>query len=191
MEPGDSAIVDPLTTLHTRAVFLAALEKEIQRSERFGHPFAVILLDVDRLADINAKHGYGSGDRVLERIGFTVRNYFREQDWVARYAGDSFAVLLPETHREHAEQLADRIRATVETRLELHDYRSDEQVPVTVSVGVLIAEAVDQSVRAEQLLDDVKEAVDRAKQAGRNRLERVDVALNRSVPPTRDNLPMD
>jgi len=46
-------------------------------------------------------------------------------------------------------------------------------------------------VRAEQLLDDVKEAVDRAKQAGRNRLERVDVALNRSVPPTRDNLPMD
>ena len=191
MEPGDSAIVDPLTTLHTRAVFLAALEKEIQRSERFGHPFAVILLDVDRLADINAKHGYGSGDRVLERIGFTVRNYFRERDWVARYAGDSFAVLLPETHREHAEQLADRIRATVETRLELHDYRSDEQVPVTVSVGVLIAEAVDQSVRAEQLLDDVKEAVDRAKQAGRNRLERVDVALNRSVPPTRDNLPMD
>lgn len=191
MEPGDAAIVDPLTTLHTRAVFLAALEKEIQRSERFGHPFAVILLDVDRLAEINAKHGYGSGDRVLERIGFTVRNYFREQDWVARYAGDCFAVLLPETHREHAEQLADRIRATVETRLELHDYRSDEQVPVTVSVGVLIAEAVDQSVRAEQLLDDVREAVDRAKQAGRNRLERVDVALNRSVPPTRDNLPMD
>ena len=191
MEPGDAAIVDPLTTLHTRAVFLAALEKEIQRSERFGHPFAVILLDVDRLADINAKHGYGSGDRVLERIGFTVRNYFREQDWVARYSGDCFAVLLPETHREHAEQLADRIRATVETRLELHDYRSDEQVPVTVSVGVLIAEAVDQSVRAEQLLDDVKEAVDRAKRAGRNRLEQVDVALNRSVPPTRDNLPMD
>ena len=191
MEPGDAAIVDPLTTLHTRAVFLAALEKEIQRSERFGHPFAVILLDVDRLAEINAKHGYGSGDRVLERIGFTVRNYFREQDWVARYAGDCFAVLLPETHREHAEQLADRIRATVETRLELHDYRSDEQVPVTVSVGVLIAEAVDQSVRAEQLLHDVKEAVDRAKEAGRNRLERVNVALNRSVPPTRDNLPMD
>ncbi|MSO45891.1 MAG: GGDEF domain-containing protein [Acidobacteria bacterium] len=190
-EPGDTAIVDPLTTLHTRAVFLAALEKEIQRSERFGHPFAVILLDVDRLADINAKHGYGSGDRVLERIGFTVRNYFREQDWVARYAGDCFAVLLPETHREHAEQLADRIRATVETRLELHDYRSDEQVPVTVSVGVLVAESVDQSVRAEQLLNDVKEAVDRAKEAGRNRLERVDVVLNRPVPPTRDNLPMD
>jgi len=191
MEPRDTAIVDPLTTLHTRAVFLAALEKEIQRSERFGHPFAVILLDVDRLAEINAKHGYGSGDRVLERIGFTVRNYFREQDWVARYAGDSFAVLLPETHREHAEQLADRIRATVQTRLELHDCRSDEQVPVTVSVGVLIAQAVDQSVRAEQLLDDVKEAVDRAKQAGRNRLETVDVTLNRSVPPARDNLPMD
>jgi diguanylate cyclase (GGDEF)-like protein len=191
IEPGDNALVDPLTTLHTRAVFLAALEKEIQRSERFGHPFAVIMLDVDRLADINAKHGYGSGDRVLERIGFTVRNYFREQDWVARYSGDTFAVLLPETHREHAEQLADRIRATVETRLELHDYRSDEQVPVTVSVGVLIAEAVDQSVRAEQLLDDVKDAVDRAKQAGRNRIECVDVGLNRPVPPDTGGPPVD
>jgi len=57
---------------------------------------------------------------------------------VARYSGDSFAILLPETQREHAEQLADRIRGTVETRLELHDYRSDEQVPVNVSVGVLM-----------------------------------------------------
>ena len=190
MEPDETAIVDPLTTLHTRAVFLAALEKEIQRSERFNHPFAVILLDVDRLADINAKRGYGAGDRVLERIGIVVRSYFREQDWVARCAGDSFAVLLPETQREHAEQLAERVRRTVEERLELHDYRSDEQVPITVSVGVLTAEVVDQSVRAEQVLKDVKAAADRAKEGGRNRVERVDVALNRTVPP-RDNRQMD
>ena len=182
-EPDTASLIDPLTTLHTRPVLLAALEKEIQRSERFGHPFALILLDVDHLSDINAKHGYGAGDRVLERIGILVRQYFRDQDWVVRSSGDTFAVLLPETLPEHAEQLADRVRKTVEQRLELHDYRSAEQVPVTVSVGLLIAESVDQTIRADQLILEVKEAVNRAKQSGRNRVERVDVSVARSAPP--------
>jgi diguanylate cyclase (GGDEF)-like protein len=190
-DPGEAGVVDALTTLHTKAVLAAALEKEIQRSERFGHPFALILLDVDRLADINAKHGYGAGDRVLERIGIVVRAYFREQDWVARSSGDTFAVLLPETPRAHAEHLADLVRATVEERLELHDYRSQERVPVTVSVGLVIAESVDQSVRAEHLLSMAREAVDRAKQAGRNRVQRAVATVGRSAPPARDSLPMD
>ncbi|MBI4266331.1 MAG: GGDEF domain-containing protein [Acidobacteria bacterium] len=181
-EPGSSSVTDPLTTLHTKAVLMAVLEKEIQRSERFGHPFALIMLDVDRLADINAKHGYGAGDRLLERIGILVRTYFREHDWVARLGGDSFAVLLPETAREYAESLADLVRKTVEERLELHDYRSEEQVPVTVSVGVVIAQSVDQSTRAEQLMVAAKEAVDRAKQGGRNRVEVLDVTVARAAP---------
>lgn len=174
---GDTRIIDSLTTLHTRPVFLAALEKEIQRSERFGHPFAVILLNVDRLEEINVRHGYGAGDRVLERVGIVVRSYFRETDWVARSAGDTFAVLLPETQPANAERLAERIRTTVEERLQLHDYRSEEQFPVTVSAGVLIKESVDQTVRAEQLLMEAEQAVDRAKKAGGNRVERVDAGV--------------
>ena len=174
---GDTGIIDSLTTLHTRPVFLAALEKEIQRSERFGHPFAVILLNVDRLEEINLRHGYGAGDRVLERVGIVVRSYFRETDWVARSAGDTFAVLLPETQPANAERLAERIRTTVEERLQLHDYRSEEQFPVTVSAGVLIKESVDQTVRAEQLLIEAEQAVDRAKKAGGNRVERVDAGV--------------
>ena len=190
-DPGSLTITDSLTTLHTRAVFLAALEKEIQRSERFGHPFALILIDVDRLAEINATHGYGAGDRVIERIGIVVRNYFRETDWVARSSGGAFAVLLPETQRVDAERLADRVRIMVGERLQLHDYRSDQQFPVTVSVGVLIAESVDQSVRAEQLLTEAEEAVDRAKKAGRNRVERVDAIIGRAVTQPREGMSMD
>lgn len=190
-DAGDAGITDSLTTLHTRRVFLAALEKEIHRSERFGHSFALILLNVDRLADINAKHGYGAGDRVIERIGIVVRNYFRETDWVARSSGDTFAVLLPETQRANAERLADRVRAMVEERLQLHDYRSDQQFPVTVSAGVLIAESVDQSVRAEQLMTAAKEAVDRAKKGGRNRVERVDAVGGPPSAPAREGMPMD
>lgn len=151
----------------------------------------MILLDVDRLAEINAKHGYGAGDRVLERIGIVMRNYFRVQDWVARLTGDMFAVLLPETLGDPADQLAERVRVTVEQRLELRDHRSEEHVPVTVSVGLLVAESVDQAVRAEHLLDTARHAVSRAKEAGRNRVERVNIKSGLSPQPARDVLEMD
>ena len=186
-----AAIVDPLTTLHTRSVFVAALEKEIQRAERFGHPFAVILFDVDSLGEINASHGYGAGDRIIERIGITIRNYFRETDWVARTAGDAFAVLLPEIQRVHAERLADRVRTIIRERLELHDHRSDTEFPVTVSAGVLVAESVDKSVTADLMMVEAKDAVDEAKKAGRNRIHSAAVTIGRSVTPTRAGISMD
>ena len=170
-----NSIIDPLTTVHTRAVLDAALEKEIRRAERFGHPFALVLLDVDRLSDLNARHGYGFGDRVLERIGIGMRSYFREHDWVARYGGDMFAVVLPETAPEHAELLAEQVRAMVQERLALQDHRTEEIVSVTASVAVLIAESVDSSVNAKQVLQQAEQAVGRAKAAGRNRVERIEL----------------
>ena len=188
--PADRALVDPLTTVHTRAVLAAALDKEIQRAERFGHPFALILVDVDRLADINLRLGYGSGDRVLERLGIVLRNYFREHDWVARVGGNAFGVLLPETQREHAELLAERVRATVEGRMALHDHRSEEPVPVTVSAAVVFAGCVDPSVRAEQLFEEARQAMHRAKAAGRNRVESVEVATPPRATPPRDRSPL-
>jgi diguanylate cyclase (GGDEF)-like protein len=175
-EPDQSALHDSLTALHTRAVLLAVLEKEIRRSERFKHPFAMIVVDVDHLAEINAKHGYGFGDRVLERIGIVIRNYFREHDWVTRSAEDAFAVLLPETLRANAESLADGLRVTVEERLALRDYRTEEQVQVTVSVAVLIGDGIDSSVRADQILRLAEDAVRRAKAAGRNRVELAEIS---------------
>jgi GGDEF domain-containing protein len=79
----------------------------------------------------------------------------------------------------------------VKERLQLHDYRSDQLFPVTVSVGVVIAESVDRSVRAEHVLTEAKEAVGRAKKAGRDRVERVDAALGRTVAPTREGPSID
>lgn len=188
---GDTAIIDSLTTLHTRAVFLAALEKEIYRSERLGHPFAMMLIDVDHLADINTRHGHGSGDRVLERVGIVVRGYFRETDWVARLAGDMFAVLLPEVQGANAERLAERIRVTVQERLQLHDHRSDQQFPVTISVGILVAESVDRTVKAERLVADAEAALERAKKAGGNRVERTEAVIAGSALPPGNVMPID
>jgi len=187
----ETGITDSLTTLHTRAVFLAALEKEIQRAERFGHPFALIVIDVDHLGEINARHGHGAGDRILERIGIVVRGYFRETDWVARVAGDTFAVLLPETQGTNAERLAERMRITVQERLQLHDHRLDEQVPVTISVGVLVAESVDQSIKAERLLADAEVAVGRAIKNGGNRVERAVLVVGGPSAPARETPSID
>lgn len=170
------AIKDPLTTLHARAVLEAVLEKEIQRAERFAHPFALILFDVDRLAEINATHGYGFGNRVLERIGIMMKNYFREQDWVTRHSEDTFAVVLPETLPEYAELLAERVRVMVQERLALRDYRTEERVPVTVSVAVVIAKSVDTEMSVEQLMEHAEETLHRAKHAGRNRVEKLDLS---------------
>jgi diguanylate cyclase (GGDEF)-like protein len=183
-EPDSSALHDSLTALHTRAVLLAVLEKEIRRAERFLHPYAIILVDVDQLAEINAKHGYGFGDRVLERIGIVIRNYFREHDWVTRSSEDTFAILLPETIRPNAESLAEGLRVTVEERLALRDYRTEEQVHVTVSVAVLIGSGQN-SNHADVVLKQTEEALARAKRGGRNRVEIVEIGGARVPRPAR------
>ncbi len=95
--PERFSIEDALTTLHTRPVLDAVLPKECHRAERFEHWVSMMLIDIDNLSEINRAHGYGVGDRILERMGILLRTYFREHDWVVRYSDDTIAVLLPET----------------------------------------------------------------------------------------------
>ena len=163
-------IVDPLTTLHTRPVFMAALEKEIQRSERFGYPFTVIVLDVDGLNEINEKHGRGAGDRVIERIGIVLKGFFRDTDWVARLGEDMFGVVMPHIQGANAQRLAERLRVLVHERLRLHDHRSDEAYAVTISIGVLDVPTVENTMRPEVLFAEAEAAVRTASEAGGNRV---------------------
>lgn len=187
----ETGVTDPLTTLHTRAVFVAVLEKEIQRSDRFGRTFAMILLDIDHLADINARHGYGAGDRVLERVGIVVKSHFRNTDFVARLGEDTFAVLLPEIQCVDAERLAERMRVAVQERLPLHDHRSEQRFPVTISVAILVADSLDRNVSAESLLAHALAAMERAKKAGGNRVERAEDIVPATSVPMRAIAPID
>ena len=172
--PTARAITDALTTLHTRPVLDVALFKECHRVERFEHWLSLILMDIDDLAEINRTHGYGVGDRVLERMGILVRTYFRQHDWVARYSEDSLAVLLPETSPADALDLADRIRTMVHERLTFRDYRTEQRASVTVSVAVVSARAIEgEPVDADRFLTETEAAVERAKTSGRNRVEQV------------------
>lgn len=172
-QDSSASTVDALTTVHARGVLHVALDKELRRSERSGQPVGVMLVNVDRLAHLNAELGYGFGDRVLERLGIVLRSYFREHDWVGREQEDTFLIVLPDTAPAHAASLGEQIRAMVEERLVLHDHRSDREVPVTVSVAVLGAEAVDAATTTDALLEQAGHALALAKNAGRNRVETV------------------
>ena len=188
LEPNETAIIDRLTTLHTRPLFDAVLAKELERAGRFGYTISLILFDVDRLSAINQEHGYGVGDKILERLGILIRQYFRQHDWVARHSEDSIAVLLSRTDADDSSSLAERVRATVADRLGFTDHRSDRPVPVTLSAAVInVQVAVGDVIDPERLLADAESAVERAKQHGRNRVERVDgysgMAKTETAPP--------
>jgi diguanylate cyclase (GGDEF)-like protein len=175
LEPSDAAVLDKLTTLHTRPLFDAVLAKEVERAIRNHSPISLILFDVDNLSLINQEHGYGVGDKILERLGILIRQYFRQYDWVARHTEDSFAVLLSGTDAGHAAELAERVRATVEDRLGFTDHRNDRPVAVTISAAVVnMQAAANHAIDTERLLADAEAAIARAKQQGRNRVERID-----------------
>jgi len=175
LEPDENCLVDPLTTLYTRPMLEAVLAKEVERAGRFGELLSFILFDVDRLSIINEEHGYGVGDKILERLGILIGKYFRHYDWVARYSDDSIAVLLTHADADHASDLAERARRTVEERLGFVDHRTDEPVVVTLSAAVInVKVAVGDLIDPARLMADAEALVDRAKRAGRNRVERVD-----------------
>jgi len=175
LEPPGSTVIDRLTTLYSRMTFDAVLAKEVDRAGRFGQPVSIILFDVDRLSAINESHGYGVGDKVLERLGILLRTYFRQHDWVARHGEDAIVVLLTNTTPDRAIELAERVRHTVETRLWFTDHRTENQVPVTVSAAVVnVPVSSGDVIDPERLMAIAETGVEAAKRNGRNRVETVD-----------------
>jgi diguanylate cyclase (GGDEF)-like protein len=167
------SVRDALTTLIASPVFGLALAQEIERALRHRHALALLLFDIDDLSQINREHGWGVGDRLLERTGIVARRFFRMHDWVARYGDDSIAVLLPETTVDQAAVLAARFREMVQHRLVLQDHKTDMTKIVTVSAAAVGTDLVQSGIDAAYVLAEAEAAVLRAKLNGRNRVERV------------------
>jgi diguanylate cyclase (GGDEF)-like protein len=124
------AVTDPLTGLSNYRTLINVMETEIQRSRRTGRPFALLLLDLDKLKGINDRHGHLVGSRAICRLANVLRLHSRAMDTAARYGGDEFALVLPEAGEEAAASVSRRIRDRM---------AMDGEFPqVTVSVGAAI-----------------------------------------------------
>jgi len=173
--------IDNLTGLFNRTFFFAAVEREIARSARSGRGFCLLMMDLDELKQINDRHGHFFGDRVLRGVGEVIRMGGRRIDTAARYGGDEFVVLLPETDPTGAYVLAEKIR------LGVADLRVDVAgtlIQPSISVGVV--SYPDDGRTSDELMIAADSSMYRSKRAGKNRVTGVpvmDEAVVAAVPP--------
>jgi diguanylate cyclase (GGDEF)-like protein/PAS domain S-box-containing protein len=170
-EVQELAITDALTGVFNRRGLFQIGEREVERANRFQHPLAVIMLDIDLFKDINDTCGHAAGDEMLCALAACCRAQLRTVDVIGRYGGDEFVLLLPETDRVSAAQVAERLRCAVEelaVRLDAVDGAAPQIVHITISQGVslLTPDIADLT----GLLARVDKALYAAKQSGRNRV---------------------
>src|SRR5919202_1656959 len=161
------ARVDPKTGLFNARHFASSLAEELGRAQRFERPMSLIMADLDLLRDINNTYGHLAGDAVLKGIAEVFRAQLRHYDVPARFGGEEFSILLPETPPEEALEIAERIRRAVgATPFDVET--SSEPIRATVSVGV--AGYPKDAHDANELVHQADLAVYRAKLQGRNRV---------------------
>ncbi|MBI2732554.1 MAG: GGDEF domain-containing protein [Aquabacterium sp.] len=156
---------DALTGLLNRRAIEYLLDREDQRLQRFGDPYAVLLVDIDHFKRINDRLGHAAGDAVLCAVSRTLQAQAREVDRVARYGGEEFCILLPHTLHDGALQAAERLREAV---CLINIPWGDEHISVSISTGMACASEPGESLQS--LLKRADEALYQAKAEGRNRV---------------------
>jgi diguanylate cyclase (GGDEF)-like protein len=160
------AVRDPLTRLFNHAALQDALQREVARSERYGHRFVLTLIDIDRFRELNERHGHAIGDSVLRELAALLSNRSRKSDLpfritdqmvAARYGEDVFAMILPESDRASAATKLEAVRRSVREQL----FHPELLVPITITVGLACypEDATDR--------DALIEAASRSLQAGK------------------------
>ncbi|OGR88750.1 MAG: hypothetical protein A3A86_07650 [Elusimicrobia bacterium RIFCSPLOWO2_01_FULL_60_11] len=161
-------ITDPLTGLYNLRHFQAQMEKEISRAQRHGHPFSLVIFDVDHFKIFNDNNGHDTGNILLKGIADLVRKSAREDEIAARYGGEEFVLILPEADITQGKIVAERIRSAVEQSV----FPGMEKQPggkVTLSAGGA-AFPQDGGVSSE-LFKKADQALYKAKNAGRNQVQ--------------------
>lgn len=164
-EQRQKALTDPLTGLPNRAAWDERLELEMARWQRYGGELLMAVLDIDFFKRINDNYGHLAGDKVLKIIATELVKRLRKTDFMARFGGEEFVLLIPSTPLEGAQQLLETLRTAIES---CPFHFKGERVTITLSAGV---SAFASGERAEQVFERADQALYRAKRSGRNRVE--------------------
>ena len=164
-EAEKSSALDPLTGLYNQRYFRSALQKELRRSKRYELDLALLYMDLDNFREINERYGDLVGDILLKEVAILVKNKIRDIDVAARYSGEEFILLLPETERMGAYLVAERIRREIERHFVRRDV-DGKPIQMTLSVG--IAQYPDDSTVGERLIGRAEEALYQSKARGPN-----------------------
>lgn len=163
---GSAAHTDAMTRIYNKGYLLEALEAEFKRSKALHTDFVVLFFDLDHFKKVNDTHGHDAGDYVLKEFTNLIRtSYLRPKDVFARYGGEEFVILLTNTALKPATELAERIRAAIETHAFIYE---GKRLPITTSLGLAELRADIES--AQTLLKAADKALYAAKTAGRNRV---------------------
>lgn len=157
---------DPLTGAHTRRVFEEEVERELSRCRRQDDAFSVLLLDLDHFKKTNDAHGHIAGDKVLKGVTEIMRKVLRKEDMLARIGGEEFCAILPNADSAAAREVAERMRKSISDLV--IEYKG-KGIGVTVSIGITTAD--DAAPDWEAVFHKVDQALYRAKENGRDRVE--------------------
>ncbi|MCH4901438.1 MULTISPECIES: diguanylate cyclase [Pseudomonas] len=164
-EQRQKALIDPLTGLPNRAAWTERLEHEIAQWQQHGNTLSLAMLDLDHFKRINDNYGHLAGDKVLKIIATVLRKRMRGNDFIARFGGEEFVLLLPATPPAVGAKFLETLRAAIEA---CPFHFKGERVTITVSMGLTTFRAGEHS---DLVLKRADQALYRAKNAGRNRVE--------------------
>lgn len=164
-EQRQKALIDPLTGLPNRAAWSEQVEREMLDWQESGGHLAMAILDLDHFKRINDSYGHLAGDKVLKIVADQLRKRLRPRDFIARFGGEEFVLLLPQTSPAAAAQVAETLRAAIEA---CPFHFKGERVVITTSIGL---SAFRSGERGDQVLKRADAALYRAKDQGRNRVE--------------------
>jgi len=159
------SLTDPLTGLPNRRYLQDRLFEEVERSKRYNTPFSFMIIDVDRFKNYNDVYGHTNADRVLVQTAHMLRGSLRAIDMSARFAGDEFCIVLPETELGDAARIAERLRKAISEA----EYTTEQGEPmgqITLSIGISSFSASRQSPLS--IIETADQALYRAKTRGRN-----------------------